>query len=221
VRCQPGRQTAPPAIQAAVRERWQLRTWTADELCQHFDRWPTANVGIRTGDRLVVLDIDPRHGGADSRAELEGAHGPLPATPAVLTGGNDGGVHIYLRAPRGALASKTIAPGLEHRGGARPADRAHAGDEIARGRGGAHRRSRSRSRSRRDRRRRIRPGAHRSRCRRSRLRLLPVPQGRPRAHAKPVRARAAADGHHLQVNVVLSEQGGRTVTGIITLVRFS
>jgi phosphodiesterase/alkaline phosphatase D-like protein len=28
-------------------------------------------------------------------------------------------------------------------------------------------------------------------------------------------------GHHLRVNVVLSEQGGQTVTGIITLVRFS
>jgi DNA-binding MarR family transcriptional regulator len=45
----------------------------------------------------VALDIDPRHGGAESLAALEREHGALPATVTVNTGG--GGQHIYFRHP--------------------------------------------------------------------------------------------------------------------------
>src|SRR5262249_10232780 len=43
--------------------------------------WPKANVGIVTGREsgLVALDVDPRHGGNESLAELE-ARVPLPPT---------------------------------------------------------------------------------------------------------------------------------------------
>lgn len=92
---------------------WQHRTWTADELRAHWDRWPGANVGLLTGDRLAVLDIDPRAGGAESLAELEAEHGILPTTPTVLSGGIDSGEHRYYRTPPGALASRTIAEGIE------------------------------------------------------------------------------------------------------------
>ena len=61
--------------------------------------YPGANVGIATRvSRLLVLDIDPRHGGEDRLSELAAKHGPLPISPSVTTGG--GGRHIYLRAPR-------------------------------------------------------------------------------------------------------------------------
>ena len=90
---------------------WTTRTWTVDELRRHFDERPDANVGIRTGDRLAVLDIDPRAVGDENLAELEDTYGGLPKTPTVHTGG--GGQHYYLRAPAGALASRTIAPGVE------------------------------------------------------------------------------------------------------------
>src|SRR5262249_25320402 len=61
--------------------------------------FPRSNVGIRTGQesRLVVLDVDPRHGGDESLRQLEEQYGPLPETPTVLSGG--GGRHLYFRHP--------------------------------------------------------------------------------------------------------------------------
>jgi len=66
-------------------------------------RWwkltPDAGIGIRTGavSGLVVLDIDPRHGGDESLLELEGQHGTLPETVTALTGG--GGQHAFFLHP--------------------------------------------------------------------------------------------------------------------------
>jgi hypothetical protein len=86
---------------------WQSST---PRLRGHFHRHPDANIGIRTGDGLVVLDIDPRHGGDHQLAALQADHGPLPATPTVLTGG--GGRHLYFRGPTDHR-SYDLAPGLE------------------------------------------------------------------------------------------------------------
>ncbi|MBA3401031.1 MAG: bifunctional DNA primase/polymerase [Actinobacteria bacterium] len=80
-----------------------------------WQRWPSANVGIATGRRsdLVVLDVDPRHGGDDELAALVAEHESLPDTPVALTGG--GGVHYYFRCPagEGVVKSVTLADGLE------------------------------------------------------------------------------------------------------------
>jgi hypothetical protein len=80
--------------------------------------WPDANVGIRTGavSGLVVLDIDPRHGGDESLAALERQHGPLPDTPQSLTGG--GGRHALFAHPgSSSVRNKVgIACGLDLRG---------------------------------------------------------------------------------------------------------
>lgn len=71
---------------AKIREWWRM--------------WPTANVAIATGapSGLVVIDIDPRHGGFESMAELE-AHGSIPSSVEAITGG--GGRHILLAHPGG------------------------------------------------------------------------------------------------------------------------
>ncbi|MBI2393691.1 MAG: bifunctional DNA primase/polymerase [Deltaproteobacteria bacterium] len=69
------------------------------------------NIGIRTGDTHVVLDVDPRNGGDVSLAELEAEHGKLPRTPVTETGG--GGLHFHLRGPRGLPNRTRIAPGLD------------------------------------------------------------------------------------------------------------
>ncbi|MBZ0139881.1 MAG: bifunctional DNA primase/polymerase, partial [Pseudorhodoplanes sp.] len=72
--------------------RWEgLQQARAEDatLAQWFARWPDANVGVVTGEisNLIVLDVDPRHGGADSLARLERRHGTLPETVTAQTAG--------------------------------------------------------------------------------------------------------------------------------------
>jgi len=65
---------------------------------------------------LLILDIDPRHNGDRSLAQLEHRHTALPPTWRAITGG--GGVHIYFAAPAGIKAGNTagkIAPGIDVR----------------------------------------------------------------------------------------------------------
>lgn len=73
--------------------------------------WPDAGVGIATGraSRLVVLDVDPRHGGDDSLRELAARIGGLPDTAVCLTGG--GGTHHYYRHPGGRDVPCRVALG--------------------------------------------------------------------------------------------------------------
>jgi putative DNA primase/helicase len=94
--------------------RWQHRASAdAATMAEWWRRWPAANVGIATGARsgLLVLDVDPRHGGDDELAALEAERGRLPETVAVVTGG--GGMHYYFAHPGGEIRSRTLAPGLE------------------------------------------------------------------------------------------------------------
>jgi hypothetical protein len=59
---------------------------------------------------LIVVDVDPRHGGDETLAELERDLGPLPATVEAETGG--GGWHYFLKHPGCALRGK-FGPGLD------------------------------------------------------------------------------------------------------------
>lgn len=82
----------------------QVRTW--------WRRWPDANIAICTGkvSGLVVVDVDPRHGGDESLKELA-----LPATVTALTGG--GGEHLYYRHPGGTVHNgANLLPGIDLRG---------------------------------------------------------------------------------------------------------
>ncbi len=86
-----------------------LREW--------YSRSPGFNVAIVTGklSGLVVVDVDPRHGGTESLAELEDEHGPLPETMESITGG--GGRHLYFAHPGGEVHNRTnLAPGIDLRG---------------------------------------------------------------------------------------------------------
>lgn len=102
---------------------WPARASTDPEtITQWWRQWPDASIGIATGpgSGLYVLDIDPRHGGDDTFADLEKELGPAPHTVEALTGG--GGRHLYLRHPElddsQALTNSSgkLGPGLDIRG---------------------------------------------------------------------------------------------------------
>jgi hypothetical protein len=93
-----------------------------EEIRQWWTRWNNANIGIPTGhpNYIVVLDVDPRHGGDISLAKLEAKHGKLPSTFTVNTGG--GGAHYYFSRFTGpkiksvANAFGDAYPGLDVKG---------------------------------------------------------------------------------------------------------
>ena len=99
-------------LHAATVDEQQVRRW--------WDRWPRANVALRTGagSGLVVIDIDPAHGGTESLAALVDRHGSFhDDTRTVRTGG--GGWHFYFRHPGGSVrndAGRRLGPGIDVRG---------------------------------------------------------------------------------------------------------
>ena len=117
-RCSCGDPTCPaPGKHTHVSWKRRMRDAAGTEqVRQWWRRWPEANVGVVTGavSGLVVLDIDPRHGGGDSLAVLEKIHGPVPHTVESLTGG--GGQHLYFRHPGTIVPCRSIAPGLDVKG---------------------------------------------------------------------------------------------------------
>src|SRR5581483_11533783 len=78
-------------LKSATTDEAQIREW--------WGRWPRANVAIRTGavSGLVVVDIDPEHGGDTSLQALTGQHGDLGGVRTIRTG--SGGRHLYFRHP--------------------------------------------------------------------------------------------------------------------------
>jgi hypothetical protein len=88
-----------------------------EEVKGWYQHWPDGNVGIVTGviSSLVVLDIDPKHGGDTSLERLIQEHGPLPRTIEAFTGG--GGRHLYFSHPGGVVRNKVgLALGIDLRG---------------------------------------------------------------------------------------------------------
>ena len=102
----------------AVRwQQYQHRLASEQEVRDWFDIWPSANVGIVTGavSGLVVLDVDPQHGGEESLQELEEVHEPLPNTVEAVTGG--GGRHVYFAYPGVFIHNRVgLEPGIDLRG---------------------------------------------------------------------------------------------------------
>jgi replicative DNA helicase len=87
-------------------------------LTEWWNKYPDANIGIATGinSGFMVLDVDPKHGGDKSLAELISKHGELPKTPMSKTGG--GGQHYLFAYPHGfdiRNSSGKVGPGLDIR----------------------------------------------------------------------------------------------------------
>jgi hypothetical protein len=81
-------------------------------------RWPAANVGMLTGrlSGVVVVDVDPDHGGIDTMRRLVAEHAALPAGPRVHTG--SGGWHVLFAWPGREVRNSTgrVGPGVDIRG---------------------------------------------------------------------------------------------------------
>ena len=98
-------------------EHLQNERPTQDDVADWFRRWPDANVGIVTGEisNLIVLDVDPKHGGDDALERLEHRFRPLSATVEAVTGG--GGRHLYFAHPGGLTRNRAgLAQGIDLRG---------------------------------------------------------------------------------------------------------
>jgi hypothetical protein len=88
-----------------------------ENISKAFNQQPNSNFGVRTGNGLIVLDVDPRHHGDKSLRDLISEYGNLPPTVTVLTGSN-GGYHYYFRTSHPIpIGNKTnLRPGLDIRG---------------------------------------------------------------------------------------------------------
>jgi len=98
-------------------EAFQQKRPSEQDLRRWYRRWPDANVGIVTGviSSLLVLDVDPRHGGDASLRELERRYHALPDTVEAVSGG--GGRHLYFAHPGGVVHNRVaLAPGIDLRG---------------------------------------------------------------------------------------------------------
>lgn len=96
-------------LKEATLDATQIRAW--------WRQWPNANIGIATGAGLVVVDIDPRHGGSESLDDLREELGAWPDTVEAQTGGS--GRHIYFAAPYGQTVKNSagiLGAGIDIRG---------------------------------------------------------------------------------------------------------
>lgn len=102
--------TTPNGLKNATLKKDWIDAW--------WKKWPYANVGLVTGalSGIVVVDIDPRHGGNDALDDLFVKHGSFPETAEVMTGG--GGRHFYFKHPGFHLGNSVakLGAGIDVRG---------------------------------------------------------------------------------------------------------
>ncbi len=96
-------------FKSASKDPAQITDW--------WQRWPDAAIGIPTGaaSGVSVLDVDARHGGLATLAEIIREHGPLPDGPVVITGG--GGLHYWFGHHDGLRCKSGVLPGIDVRAG--------------------------------------------------------------------------------------------------------
>src|SRR4029450_1316864 len=96
----------------------RLRSWRAlastdpAQVRDWWQRWPAANVGLATGARFDVLDVDGPGGEAERRSLIEAGVVPRGG-PLAHTGG--GGWHLLFQ-PTGLGNRGGFCPGLDWRG---------------------------------------------------------------------------------------------------------
>ncbi len=93
----------PRGVSEATTDEKRIREW--------WMRWPGANIGLAAGKDLFFVDVDPRHGGDVSIANLESKHGRIE-TLRTRTG--SGGEHLYLAADGKPIRGRVgMLPGID------------------------------------------------------------------------------------------------------------
>ncbi len=105
----------PRSKKPATPQGFHDATTDAERVQEWWARRAVYNVAIATGatSGLVVIDVDPRHGGDVTLEALTAEHGPLPKTPTAQTGG--GGLHYLFQHPGGYVKGRAgaLGPGLD------------------------------------------------------------------------------------------------------------
>lgn len=99
--------------------QWTKRASTnVDVIKNWFESYPNCNWGLATGvgSNVIVVDIDPRHGGDAQWQRIELKFGACPKTTTCKTGG--GGVHYYFQCPAESIGNSQLSayPGVDIRG---------------------------------------------------------------------------------------------------------
>jgi hypothetical protein len=94
----------PDGQNNATTDEAKIRTW--------WEAFPAAGIGVACKPSgIVVLDVDPRHGGHFDMERLEAQHGPITSDVLAFTGG--GGTHLVFRAPEGVRFPGKLAKGID------------------------------------------------------------------------------------------------------------
>src|SRR5690242_12844282 len=108
-----------PGKHPRTRNGWKDASLDETVIRRWWKGWPHANIGIACGPSdLVVIDIDPRHGGDEAFRDLIERFGAeLTNTVIAITG--SGGAHYYYEMPAGMRitnSSGALGPGIDVRG---------------------------------------------------------------------------------------------------------
>lgn len=102
----------------AVKEGFKAATCDTETISSFWSKRPNCNIGIATGNSLMVIDLDvDDEQGEDGVATLrawEREHGELPETCSVVTG--RGGLHLYYTVDEPVRCSANNEAGVDIRG---------------------------------------------------------------------------------------------------------
>jgi Bifunctional DNA primase/polymerase, N-terminal len=108
----------PKSKSPIVASGWHAATTNHDRIRHWWTRYPKALIGSPVPAGQVVLDVDPRHGG--TLTDLDRANGAkIPATLTVISGREDGGIHLFYRQPLDQFTSRRLPDGIDLRIGCR------------------------------------------------------------------------------------------------------
>lgn len=117
--CSCGNPCGNPGKHPRTRNGFKQATTDEETIRRWWAQFPDANIGIATGERsgLLVVDVDPKNGGAGTWTRITLEHDLPPLTVTTNTG--SGGWHLFYSRPKSAAPIKSkanaIKPGIDTR----------------------------------------------------------------------------------------------------------